>query len=317
MNAQGLRVHKLNNLVHALLLLGGMVGLLALLGWLISGGSGVLWMTVLGFLLLLFTPRISPALILRLYNARPLHPAEVPGLERTVATLAERAGLPQPPTLYYVPSRLMNAFSVGHRDDGAIAVSDGLLRGLAPRELVAVLAHEVAHVNNNDMWLMSLADSVSRLVGGFSFAGQLLFLVNLPLVLVSERALPWWPILLMIFAPTVSALLQLALSRNREFDADLDAAELTGDPMGLAQALTRMERQQESLWQRLLFPGHRNKQPSLLRTHPHSEERIERLKSLAPAREARERPALPQFIVPDDWSTTIRGPRRRWHGVWF
>jgi heat shock protein HtpX len=317
MLANPLVSHKLNNVVHAVLLLGGMVGLLMLVGWMVAGGPGLFWMAVLGVFMVGVTPRLSPALILRMYRARRLVPGELPGLENLVARLSQQAGLAAPPALFYIPSPLMNAFSVGGGKEAAIAVTDGLLRGLNSRELLGVMAHEVSHIRHNDMWLMSLADAMSRVVGGFSFFGQVLFFINLPLLLISGQSMPWLPILLLILAPSLSALLQLALSRNREFDADLGAARLTGDPLGLAQALEKLEVSQEVLWHHFLIPGRRNRQPSLLRTHPHSEQRIARLKALVPEAAAQAIAELPPFLVPSDWQVPNRRPRHRWHGLWY
>jgi heat shock protein HtpX len=287
------------------------------IGWVLAGPTGVAWTLAASLGALLLTPRLSPGLILRMYRARPLSRAEAPGLYALVERLAAAAELPARPVLYYVPTSLMNAFSVGPRKEAVIAVTDGLLRGLSPREVGGVIAHEVSHIRHNDMWIMSLADLVTRLVRGLSILGQILVLVNLPMILLEYGSLPWLPILLLVFAPTLSALLQLALSRNREFDADLEAARLTGDPLGLAQALARLEHAQERGWSSLLFPGRRNPQPSLLRTHPNSEERIARLRSLVP-----ELPPAPEeppgsALFPTGWDAHVAAPRHRWHGLWY
>jgi heat shock protein HtpX len=144
-----------------------------------------------------------------------------------------------------------------------------------------VLAHEISHIRSNDIWVMTLADTVSRLTGGLALMGQLLLFINLPLLLFGAAAISWWAILLLLFAPTISLLLQLALSRTREFDADMDAVEITGDPLGLASALRKLDRHQRGLWQRLLFPGRHTPDSWILSTHPSSEERIRRLAELA------------------------------------
>lgn len=313
MDTPQLLSHRFNNALHAVLLLGGLAALLAAIGWVLGGTTGLVWAGVLGAVALVFTPRISPKLILRMYRARPLAPAEAPALYEVVGRITGRAGMAQAPALYYVPTPILNAFSVGHRDDAVIAVTDGLLRNLSPREVTAVLAHEISHIRHNDMWIMGLADAVSRIVRGMSFVGQVLIIVNLPMLLLEYGALPWLPILLLLFAPTLSALLQLALSRNREFDADLEAARLTGDPEGLAQALERLELAQDRMWRHVLWPGYRNRQPSVLRTHPNSEERVARLKSLATGTSG--------FSSMEDlWhapQADVTPPRQRWHGLWY
>lgn len=281
MNRKRLAAHKLNNLLQSLSLLGGMAALVALLGWLLAGANGVLWAVIIGVLILWLSPRASPRLTLRLYGARALSRTEALGLYTLSDTLAERAQLPVAPELYYAPSPVMNAFAVGHRRQPAIAVTDGLLRNLSQRELAGVLAHEISHIGSNDIWVMTLADTVSRLTGGLALMGQLLLFINLPLLLFGAAAISWWAILLLLFAPTISLLLQLALSRTREFDADMDAVEITGDPLGLASALRKLDSHQGGLWQRLFFPGRRTRDSWILSTHPSSEERVRRLVELA------------------------------------
>jgi heat shock protein HtpX len=130
---------------------------------------------------------------------------------------------------------------------------------------------------------MGVADVFSRGTSLLSLVGQLLLVLNLPLVLFSEVSFNWFAILLLVFAPSLSALAQLALSRTREYDADLNAARLTGDPESLARALARIERTQGGWWERIFLPGRRIPDPSLLRTHPQTRERVERLMALRPA----------------------------------
>lgn len=281
MNPDRVTAHKLNNLLQSIMLLAGMAALLGLLGWLLAGIKGIIWAAIIGVVFLLVSPRASPRLVLKLSGARPLGVAEAPGLYALVKSLALRARLPTLPQLYYIPTQAMNAFTVGNRRQAMIAVTDGLLRGLTRRELAGVLAHEVSHVDNNDMWVMTLADAVNRLTSLFSLFGQFLFLINLPLVLFGKSGFSWLAILLLIFAPTLSVLLQLALSRTREFDADLGAAQITHDPLGLASALKKLHNYHSGSLRRVLLPGRPIPDSSMLRTHPKSEERIRRLVSLA------------------------------------
>ncbi|MBI5569601.1 MAG: M48 family metalloprotease [Desulfomonile tiedjei] len=311
--------HQVKNQAHSVLLFAGMLLLCSVLGWLIFGLLGVLVLGVSMSLLLLVGPFVSPQLILKMYRARRLTEQEAPSLHRQVRSLAARAGLRLTPPLYYVPSSIANAVTVGASDKAAIALTDGLLRNLSVREVNGVLAHELSHVKNGDGWVMSLADLVSQLVNTMSWIGQLLLIINLPLFLMGALSIPWLIILLLIFAPTLSALLQLALSRTREYEADLDAARLTGDPRGLASALAKLERMSGSLFETILFPGRRVPEPSLLRSHPPTEERIQRLleleEELAPGPEERAHDlyrdvrSIPVRIV--------RGPR--WHssGLWY
>jgi heat shock protein HtpX len=273
--------HRLTNRLHTVLLLGGMIGLLVACGWIIAGPEGALWALLLGGVSLAFAPRMSPQMVLGLYGAVPVHPWDMPRIVGVLNELAERADLPHPPQLYWIRSPTLNAFALGRRDDAAIAVTDGLIRTLSLRELAGVLGHEISHIRNGDLWLMGLADTVSRLTRMMSLFGQILLLFNLPLLLADAVTIPWGLILLLVLAPTIGALLQLALSRTREYDADLGGAMLTGDPMALAGALRKLDRYGRGLWESLLMPSRRNPSPSLLRTHPPTEERIRRLTSLS------------------------------------
>jgi heat shock protein HtpX len=151
MNTTILRQHKLTNWLQSLVLLAGMLWLLAMLGWSLGGVELMVWTLLSGLLLLTLGPKISPRLILSMYGARPLAPCEAPELYSLVERLAQRAHLPSIPILYYVPSRIMNAFTVGKQADAAIGITDGLLQRLTLRELIGVLAHEISHIQNNDM----------------------------------------------------------------------------------------------------------------------------------------------------------------------
>ncbi|RMF55686.1 MAG: peptidase M48, partial [Calditrichaeota bacterium] len=173
------------------------------------------------------------------------------------------------------------------------------------------------HIAHNDLHVMALADMISRTTHMLSLMGQFLLLFNFPLILLGEVTVPWLFIILLIFAPTVSALLQLALSRTREYDADLEAVNLTGDPEGLASALAKMEQLQVSFWERIFLPGRRIPEPSLLRTHPRTEERIRRIMELEkkdiPIQSLIDLSPLPDFRH----SSHSEHPRWRITGLWY
>ncbi|MHC5654848.1 zinc metalloprotease HtpX [Stappia sp.] len=258
----------------------GAVLLLCLCAFAIAGGDGVLWALIGGSFAVWLATRVSPQIVLGLYGARELAPAEDARAHMIVRLLSERAGLSAVPRLFQVPSRLMNAFSSGRPDDAVICVTDGLLTRMSSRELVAVLAHEIAHVAHGDILVMALADVVSRMTTVMSMLGLFLAFFNLPSLIEGREGAPFAIIAALLVAPALGTLLQLALSRTREFDADLGAAELTGDPEGLALALTRLDRMQGRMWEAVLPTGARTPDPSVLRTHPRTEERIERLMAL-------------------------------------
>jgi heat shock protein HtpX len=312
------RRHKLRNVAHSLVLLGGIVGLLALCGWVLFGPDGLVGMALGAAIALALSPKISPGMVLRLYRAREIEPRHLPEVLRVLAALAERAGLERVPRLYYVPSTMLNAFAVGERDDAVIEVTDGMLRTLDLRELSGVLAHEISHIRNRDLWLMGIADLAGRLTRLMTLFGLALLFVGLPLWLGGAVSVPWLLIPLLVFAPQITTLLQLALSRAREFDADLDAAGLTGDPGALASALAKLERYQRGAWEQILLPGRRLPEPSVLRTHPPTAERIARLEALSGA------PPLPPLPEPGAprrveaaWPMVQSAPRGRLIGFWY
>ncbi|RKZ95459.1 MAG: peptidase M48 [Gammaproteobacteria bacterium] len=307
--------HALVNRLQSLLLFFMMLTFLTLLGWLLLGTDGIVILLLLGLILLFFNPVASPWLIMHLYHATPLIFNHAPVIDSALKELAYRSGLSSSPKLYYIPSRMINAFTVGTRDEAAIAVSDGLLKALTQRELLGVLAHEVSHIRNNDIWVMSIADLISRLTSMLSLFGQFLLLLNLPLLLTGYVAINWFAILLLIFAPNLSSLAQLGLSRVREYDADLGAARLTGDPQGLASALYKINQYSGSFFEKVMMPGRRIPVPSLLRTHPLTEERIRRLMALNPATQPHpEQTDLSYNIGPEH----ILHQKPRWHinGLW-
>ncbi|EMH0374754.1 M48 family metalloprotease [Pseudomonas aeruginosa] len=307
----GARHRWLNRLQTALLVL-TLLGIAAVAGSLLLGDGG-LWLALAaaGFTLLL-EPAAASGLTLRLYGARPLHPDEAPDLWAVLRELAARAGLPAVPVPHYVPSGVVNAFATGSKHHAAIALTDGLLRSLTPRELTGVLGHEIAHIANEDLRVMGLADSISRLTHLLALLGQLAIVLSLPALLLGVTEVNWPALLLLAVAPQLALLAQLGLSRVREFDADRLAAELTGDPHGLASALAKIERVSRS-WRAWLLPGWGNPEPSWLRTHPATAERIERLLELAPP------PVMPPFpsarFVPEV-TVSPRPPRWRTGGLW-
>ncbi len=269
------------NFLHTLLLLVAMTGLLAFLGWVLFGATGLLMVGGSALFLLLMTPNLSGQWLMRIARARPLEPYEVPGLHQVNAQLARGAGLERAPELYLLPAAELNAFAVGNRGRYAIALSTGLLRSLHQRELVGVLAHEMSHIAAGDLKVMALAGLMMRMTRTLSNIGLLLLVLYLP-VAFFQGQFPLLLPLILLAAPTFSGLLQLALSRTREFAADAHAAALTGDPRGLASALSRLEQHNTGgLWARLFGPVTRPQEPTWLRTHPATRERVERLLSFA------------------------------------
>ncbi len=270
------------NVAQTALLLGGMTLLLAAVGWGLAGPQGLALMAGAGIGLMLFGPNLSGRMVMRAVGANRLSGSEAPILFRLLAVLCRRAGLAVMPDLYYLPHAMPQAFTVGDRDGAAaICLSDGILRLLSARQVAGVLAHEVSHILHRDLRVMVLADMVTRLTRTMALAGLLLALFNLPLLAIGAGHFSWWLLGLLVTAPTISMLLQLALSRTREFEADRGAVELTGDGEGLASALATLEARHRGLWERLFRPGTDRLEPSLLRGHPPSEARIARIRQVA------------------------------------
>ncbi|MDJ0806620.1 MAG: zinc metalloprotease HtpX [Gammaproteobacteria bacterium] len=309
--------HQVRNTLQSILLVITLGGLCAWLAWFI-GGLPLAVLTAC-FILLAYrlNPVASPEMIIRLFRGRALSPSQAPELYHLLYGLSEKAGLHKVPMLFYLPSNVMNAFTTGSPDNAAIGLSDGVLRRLNMRELAGVLGHELVHIVNQDTRMMAFADLTSRITSLFSLGGQLLLIINLPLLLFSGASLPWAPIMLLLASPILSALVQLALSRNREYDADLGSAKLTGDPLAPASALRKMEYPHYSLFSQIILPGPRIPDPSLLRTHPPSDERIKRLVELAESLPITEQainthPKLNHLV-------SVRPLRTGWHrnGMWY
>ncbi|MCB1508528.1 MAG: M48 family metalloprotease [Hyphomicrobiaceae bacterium] len=213
-------------------------------------------------------------------RARALSPQAVPGLCELVETLSARAGLSTIPALYLVPQKAMNAFAIGSGRHAAIGVTPALLTHLTRREVAGVLAHEIGHLAHGDLRVFATGERMQRLAGVLSIAGLALLVVNLPALMSGRPLVPILPNLLMLAAPGIIMSLRLALSRTREFDADRMAAQLTGDPQGLADALQRVEAMHHALLARM-FPGLRRTPGGVqATTHPPMRARLARLGDL-------------------------------------
>jgi len=314
------RAHQSRNELHSALLVGGLGLVTAFSAWLLWSWTGVLVALASIAVLHVFAPRLPPEIIMRMYRARPINPSQGGQILHVVGELAHRAKLPAVPAVYVIPSMTLNAFATGTPEKAVVGITEGLLRRLSLRELAGVLAHELSHVRNGDLSVMALADAMTRFTQVLSYLAVFLAIFNLPAWLLGDVDMPFLGLLLLYLAPSIGSLLQLALSRTREYDADMQGAELTGDPRALASALDKLERYQGSFWEDLMFPvpTRRIPQPSLLRTHPPTEERIRRLlelehRELSPPIEVVEEPMVSMVGV----SPGSMQPRYRFPGVWF
>lgn len=286
-----IRRHRVANILQSAALLGGMALIFALSGWIVGGLEGLVVLTVGGLVLIGVTPRASPRMILRTVGAQPLDRDSAPGLYAVMDELAARAGLKAMPLLCLMRSDVMTAFTITGRDRAYVILSAGLIKELPARETIGVMSHEVAHIRNSDIWILSLADMVTRLTFTMALFGVIILFSTLIVWILGDMdhiGLSPFLILVLIVvlaaAPGMVVRLQLALSRTREFRADLEAAELSGDPEGLAQALYRLEKGSHGLWEQLFGLPRHDPVPSFLRTHPKTEERVRRLMAMAPER---------------------------------
>ena len=317
MNIPSAQHYRRQNYWQSVLLLLAMLGLLALIGWLVAGSEGLFWALAVVFLIVTSGSRVSPYFILHLYRARLILSGQAPELYDIFHELADKAGIDSMPALYYLPSQALNTFTIGLKKETCVVISDGMLRSLNTRELTAVLAHEISHIRNHDLWVMFFADVLSRLTSFLSLCGYLLILLYLPILIFYEQFIPWFLLVILVLAPNLSALLQLALSRTREYSADLVAVQLTGDPLGLASALNKLDYYQHGWIERIILPEHRVAVPSLLRTHPTTQSRIRRLNDIA--REFAQYPDMIEKDYATDWlePAPTQKPRRRISGLWY
>jgi len=270
-------------------------GLLALLtslflfaGHLFGGTLGLIIAVVLALGMNFGAYWFSDRLILRMYRAREITGAESPELFSMVRILAARAGLPMP-KVYIIPEDAPNAFATGRNpQNAAVAVTEGLLAALDRDEVFGVLAHEIGHVGNRDTLIMTVAGAIGGAVG---FIAEMAFWNSLFGGSDEEEGgSPITGLLGIILAPIAATLIQLAISRSREFAADQKAAELTGDPLALASALRKLEDWSQRVPMHsgdpatshlfIVNPFSKAGLAALFSTHPATRLRIERLEAM-------------------------------------
>ncbi len=255
--------------------------ILAVCGWIVAGIPGSLGVLLGVSALVLIAPQVPPELAMRIGHATPLSPWQAPAPYHDIEQLSRRFGLEATPKLYAVRTEAPVVFSSGNQRRSAIALSAAACSILSERELRAVLAHEIAHIAADDIGLMRVADILGRIT---SFVATFALLMALfgDLILprgVMSAGVVWF----LALAPTSATLLQLALMRRREYAADEDSVRVTRDPVALAYALQKIERASRWTLKRMLGDAGGIELPTLLRTHPHTQDRIERLMTLSGA----------------------------------
>jgi heat shock protein HtpX len=302
------RFLTMNNLFRTGLLIAALTALFMGAGWLIGGAEGMLIAFLIGAATNLFAYWNADRVVLAAYGARAIARAEAPQLFDDVAKLAQRAGIPMP-RLYLIDSAQPNAFATG-RDPAhaAVAVTRGLLGALDEAEVAAVIGHELSHVVHRDTLTMTIAATIAGAIG---------MLANFAFFLGprdDERDAPlgmFGALLVAILAPIAALLVQMAISRTREYEADRRGAEISGDPQSLASALRKIEvlarrtmvpdaeRNPATAHLFIVNPLHGASLASLFATHPATEERVRRLEAMAAAR---------GLGGGGPWGTAPRGP---------
>ncbi len=275
------------NYFRTSLLLAAMTALFLGIGFMLGGSGGMMIALLVALAMNGFAYWNSDRMVLGMYGAREVDETSAPEYVRMVRLLAENAGLPMP-KVYVMDNPQPNAFATGRNPEHAsVAATTGLLQMLSPQELAGVMAHELAHVRNRDTLIMTITATI---------AGAISMLANFALFSGDNRNNPLGfvgVILLMVVGPLAAALVQMAISRGREYEADRMGAEMSGRPLWLASALEKMsiaagqidnapaERNPATAHLFIINPLHSRSMDSLFSTHPSTANRIARLREIA------------------------------------
>jgi heat shock protein HtpX len=216
-------------------LMAGLTALLGMLGMAFAGASGMVTMLLIAGAMNFFMYFSSATMVLRMYRAQVVTAQQAPELYEMVDRLRQRAGLPMP-TVAIAPHEQPNAFATGRNPEHAVVcVTAGILHLVSREELEGVIAHELAHIKNRDMLLQTIAATMAAAISNFAFIGMFMGSND------EDGASPIGGLLAMILAPIAATLIQTAISRQREFKADAVGAEISGRPLALAGALTKLD----------------------------------------------------------------------------
>ncbi len=314
------------NIMKTGMLLAAMTALFMGVGYLVGGSSGATIALVIAAAMNLFSYWNSDKMVLRMHNAVEADERTAPQLHALVRRLAERAGLPMP-KVYLIDNPQPNAFATGRNpENAAVAATTGLLDQLTTEEVAGVMAHELAHIRNRDTLIMTLTAT---------FAGAISMLTNFALFFGGrDNNSPFGfvgVLLAAVTAPIAAMLVQMAISRTREYSADRLGAEISGDPLALASALARIagsarqrpmisaERNPASAHMFIINPLSGERMDNLFSTHPNTANRIAALQGMtgeigrSPVMQQAERPTGP-WSQSSQGRATGRRPARR--GPW-
>lgn len=273
------------NLLKTAVLMAAITALFMAIGSLIGGRTGMMLALAVAVAMNFFSYWFSDKLVLKMYSAHEVDETSAPQFYRMVRELAQRAQLPMP-RVYLIEEDAPNAFATGRNpENAAVAATTGILRALTDRELRGVMAHELAHVRHRDILISTVSATM---------AGAISMLANFAMFFGGRdsEGRPHNPIvglLVALLAPLAASLIQMAISRSREFEADRGGAEISGDPQALASALQKIhrfaqgmpmmaaERHPETAQMMIMNPLSGGGLRGLFSTHPSTEERVERL----------------------------------------
>ncbi len=277
------------NWVKTAMLMAAIMALFGIVGGMIGGRSGMLMALVFGGAMNLFSYWFSDSMVLKMYNARQVDETSAPQFYAMVRELAHKAGLPMP-KVYIIDEAQPNAFATGRNPEhAAVAATTGIIQLLSARELQGVMAHELAHVQHRDILISTISATM---------AGAISALANFAMFFGGRdengRSVnPLVGILVAILAPLAASLIQMAISRAREFEADRGGADISGDPHALADALGKIqmyaegripmgpaEAHPETAQMMIMNPLSAGGLRGLFSTHPATEERIARLRAM-------------------------------------
>jgi heat shock protein HtpX len=285
-----LAAQKAQNTFRTFVLIAGLTGLLLVIGYLVGGRSGLIFFAAISVVINFVMYWFSAPMALKMSKAVQVDESQAPELHQMVAQIAVRAGIPKP-KVYMTPAEQPNAFATGRNPKhAAVAVTQGIVQTLSQRELEGVIAHEMAHIRNRDILIASIAAMVAGVIAAIANFLQFSMFFgggddnDSPLGFIGMLAT-------IILAPIAAMIIQMSLSRQREFQADATGAEFLGDGSGLADALETLERGSQAIPLQVnpasaplyivnpLAAFGKRGMTNLFSSHPPTAERVRRLRS--------------------------------------